>query len=51
MSIKINIQTPNKSELAQVLRSIANLIESSSNDTIIVFLEAIFNKSKKKRDC
>ena len=51
VSININVQTPQKKEIANLLRSIADMIENSSNDTVTVKGEIEFNKSKSKKDC
>lgn len=51
MSININVKTPQKREIANLLRSVADMIEGSSNDTVTVTSEITFNKSNKKKDC
>jgi hypothetical protein len=43
----MNVNSPNKRELAEILRRIADLIEASSNDSVTVILNVQF----KKKDC
>ena len=50
MSIKTDIMSPNKKELADLLRSIAHLIEVSSNQTVTVTMAITFNPCKKEED-
>jgi hypothetical protein len=47
MSLNTNIVTPNKAELAGILRSVADLVEASSNNTVTVTLNVEFNNDKK----
>lgn len=49
MSININLNTPNKKGIANILKAIADDIAISSNDTVTVVLEVTFNKSKKEK--
>lgn len=43
MSIRINIKSPSKKELAGLLRAIANMIEVSSNQTVTIDATVTFN--------
>lgn len=43
MSIRTDIMSPNKKELADLLRAIARLIEVSSNQTVTVTATITFN--------
>jgi len=43
MSIMINTESPNKKELAELLRAIAAMIETSSNQTVTVNATITFN--------
>jgi len=47
MSVHVNLKSPHKKQLANVLRSIGDMIEASGNDTITVTLEVIFNQREK----
>jgi hypothetical protein len=47
MSIRIAIETSQKQELANIIRDIVDMIESSSNDRISVTLEVNFKSAKK----
>jgi len=47
MSIQMNISTPNKKPLAELLRAIATVIEISSNQTVSVNATVTFNPCKK----
>jgi hypothetical protein len=47
MSIKINLDTPNKNELAQLLRSIADLIAASNNKSVLIDGAITFQSRKK----
>ena len=51
VSININVQTPQKKEIANILRSVADMIEKSGNDTVTVKADIDFNKSKSKKEC
>lgn len=44
MSIILNIKSPNKNELADVLESIAKLIKASKNQTVTINGEILFNE-------
>ncbi|MBA7685890.1 hypothetical protein ES703_94321 [subsurface metagenome] len=46
MSIQMNVNTPNKKPLAELLRAIATMIEASSNQTVTVNATVNFNKCK-----
>lgn len=46
MSLRIDIKTPNKQEISQVLRSVANLIEISTNKTVTINLSVEWNSAK-----
>jgi len=43
----MNINSPSKKQLAEILRAIADLIDGSTNKTVTVILEVQF----KKEDC
>ena len=47
MSISINMKTPNKEQLSNMLKSVAGIIEISSNDTVTINLKVDFNIKKK----
>ena len=51
LSIKINVETSQKKEIANLLRSVADMIENSVNSRVTVMCEIEFNISKKKTDC
>jgi len=42
MSIEMNIKSPSKKELAEIIRRIADLIVVSSNETVIVTFSVKF---------
>jgi len=46
MSISISVSTPNKNEIAEVLKAIANWIKESSNETILIDLAVTFEAKK-----
>lgn len=48
MSIEINLETPNKKELADLLVSISNLIKVSTNKRILVVSKVYFKKESEK---
>lgn len=50
MSLQMNINTPNKKVLAEVLRSIATMIAASTNQTVTVNMTVTFNPCKKAGD-
>jgi hypothetical protein len=47
MSINVNLKTPHKKPLADVLRSIALIIEGSTNETVTVDLRVTLNAKEK----
>jgi len=47
MSITLNTKTPQKKAIAKILRSVADWIETSGNQTITIDLTLTFNKCKK----
>ena len=47
MSIQINMKTPNKKEIADILRAVSESIEVSVNETVEVDLEVVFTVTKK----
>jgi len=51
MSVAIDMQTPNKQQLAQVLKAIADMIATSGNDTVTVNLTVTFNPPKREAPC
>ena len=46
MSIQLSTMTPNKKEIAGILRAVATWIEASGNQTITLDLHVTFNKCK-----
>lgn len=50
MSIQMNIITPNKRPLAELLRAIATMVETSSNKTVTVNMTVTFNPRKEAKD-
>lgn len=48
MSIKIEIITYRKKELAELLDACSNLITASSNDTVTLHYDLTFNTKEKK---
>ena len=49
MSIKVDIITYRKKELADVIDAISKLIRSSSNDTVTLRYDLTFNPEEKKK--
>jgi hypothetical protein len=47
MSINMDLKTPQKKSLANTLRSIAQIIEDSINETVTIELEVTFNAKEK----
>ena len=47
MSIQINMKTPTKKEIADILRAVSESIEVSVNETVEVDLEVVFTVTKK----
>jgi len=50
MSIKINLSTPHKENLAKILKEISDLIEVSTNKTVGLDMSLNFHVDKKE-DC
>lgn len=50
MSVHLNVRTPSKKNLAQVLRAFAGMIEDSSNQTVTVCLDVTFNPREKEAE-
>lgn len=49
MSIRLNTKTPQKKEIANILRAVADWIEASSNQTITIDLNLTFNQGKEAK--
>ena len=46
----VNTRTPNKREIADILRTVAAWIDASGNDTITIDLTLTFNKCKEAEE-
>ena len=46
MSIKMDVKSPNKGEMARILRAFADLVEVASNETVTVTVAVTFDLDK-----